>query len=91
MNGEERKPSKRVAVVRGQYHKFKLIPIIEHHARWFEAGPITIAVEARALGSSREHLVGGPSIHVFSADRKKEFLRFDLFGNVLPYHYVLDD
>ena len=91
MNNEELKPSKTVEVVRGQYHKFKLIPIIEHHSRWFEAGPISIAVEARALGSSREHMVRGPSIHVFSADRKKEFLRFDLFGSVLHYHYVLDD
>ena len=36
-------------------------------------------------------MVRGPSIHVFSADRTKEFLRFDLFGSVLHYHYILDD
>jgi len=85
------KPSNTVEVVRGQYHKFKLIPILEHHARWFEGGAVTIAVEARCLGSSRERMVRGPSIHVFSADRAKEFLRFDLFGSVLHYHYILDD
>jgi hypothetical protein len=84
-------PSKTVAVVHGQYHKFKLIPILEHHARWFEAGPVTIAVEARALGESRERMVRGPSIHVFSADRSKEYLRFDMFGRELHYHYILDD
>ena len=87
----ELKPSKTVEVVRGQYHKFKLIPILEHHARWFEAGPVTIAVEARALGTSRERMVRGPSIHVFSADRSKEFIRFDLFGREQHYHYILDD
>ena len=87
----ELKPSKTVEVVRGQYHKFKLIPIMEHHARWFEAGPVTIAVEARALGTSRERMVRGPSIHVFSVDRSKEFIRFDLFGREQHYHYILDD
>src|SRR5262245_3379186 len=75
---EELKPSKTVEVIRGQYHKFQLIPIMEHHARWFEAGPVTIAVEARALGTSRERMVRGPSVHVFSADRSKEYIRFDL-------------
>jgi hypothetical protein len=85
------KPSKTVEVIRGQYHKFKLIPIIEHHARWFAAGPVTIAVEARALGMSRERMVRGASVHVFSADRSKEFLRFDLFGREQHYHYILDD
>jgi hypothetical protein len=81
---------KGVQVVRGQYHKFMLIPIMEHHAQFFDAGPICIAVEARALGSSREKMVRGPSIHVFSADRKREFLRFDLFGGELHYHYIHD-
>jgi hypothetical protein len=88
---DELKPSKTVEVIRGQYHKFKLIPIIEHHARWFAAGPVTIAVEARALGLSRERMVRGPSIHVFSADRAKEYVRFDMFGREQHYHYILDD
>jgi hypothetical protein len=88
---DELKPSKTVEVIRGQYHKFKLIPIIEHHARWFAAGLVTIAVEARALGLSRERMVRGPSIHVFSADRAKEYVRFDMFGREQHYHYILDD
>jgi hypothetical protein len=87
----ELKPSKTVEVIRGQYHKFKLIPIMEHHARWFVAGPVSIAVEARALGVSRERMVRGASIHVFTADRAKELLRFDLFGREQHYHYILDD
>ncbi len=33
-------------------------------------------------------MVRGPSIHVFSADRQEEYLRFDVFGKVLHYHYV---
>ena len=81
---------KGVQVVRGQHHKFMLIPIMEHHATYFDGGPVCIAVEARALGSSREKMVRGPSIHIFSADRQKEFLRFDLFGGELHYHYIHD-
>ena len=82
--------SNTVDVVLGQYHKFMLIPIMAHHARYFDAGPVCIAVEARALGTSRENMVRGPSVHVFSADRKKEFVRFDLFGGVPHYHYILN-
>lgn len=82
---------KGVEVVRGQYHKFMLIPIMEHHSTYFDAGPICIAVEKRALGTDRNNMVRGPSIHVFSADRKREFLRFDLFGGVPHYHYILDE
>lgn len=80
--------NRQVVTIRGQYHRFELIPIIEHHSRWFDAGPVSIAVEARALGDSPERMVRGPSIHVFSADRAKEYLRFDVFGKVLHYHYV---
>jgi len=77
-----------VETIRGQYHKFMLIPLIEEHSTWFEAGPIAIAVEARALGDSLERMVRGPSIHVFNAARTEEYLRFDLFGKVLHYHYI---
>ncbi|MFM6933162.1 MAG: hypothetical protein ACKOUT_13070 [Novosphingobium sp.] len=76
-----------VETIRGQYHKFMLIPLIEHHSRWFDAGPVSIAVEARALGDSAERMVRGPSIHVFNAARTEEYLRFDVFGKVLHYHY----
>ena len=79
-----------VKTIRGQYHRFMLIPLIEHHSRWFEAGPVSIAVEARALGDSAERMVRGPSIHVFNAARTEEYLRFDVFGKVLHYHYVLN-
>jgi hypothetical protein len=83
--------NRQVDTIRGQYHKFMLIPMIEHHARWFDAGLISIAVEARALGDSRDNMVRGPSIHVFSADHSEEYIRFDVFGKVLHYHYILND
>ena len=79
-----------VETIRGQYHKFMLIPMIEHHAQWFDAGLVSIAVEARALGDSPQRMVRGPSIHVFNAARSEEYLRFDVFGKVLHYHYILN-
>jgi hypothetical protein len=82
--------NRQVDTIRGQYHKFMLIPLIEHHSRWFDAGPISIAVEARALGGKRQ-IVRGPSIHVFNADRDEEYIRFDVFGKILHYHYILND
>lgn len=82
--------NRQVQTIRGQHHKFMLIPIIEHHARWFEAGPITIAVEARALGTTANDMVRGPSIHVYNAARDEEYVRFDVFGKVLHYHYILN-
>lgn len=81
---------KGVQVVRGQYHKFMLIPIMDHHSTYLDAGPISIAVERRALGSDKSRMVRGPSVHIFSFDRKREFLRFDMFGGELHYHYILD-
>lgn len=83
--------NRQVDTIRGQYHKFMLIPMIEHHARWFDGGLISIAVEARALGDNPERMVRGPSIHVFNAARTEEYIRFDVFGQVLHYHYILND
>jgi hypothetical protein len=83
--------NREVDTIRGQLHNFMLIPIIEEHSTWFDAGPISIAVEARALGVSKERMARGPSIHVFNADRTEEYLRFDVFGQVLHYHYILND
>jgi hypothetical protein len=80
--------NRQVDTIRGQYHKFALIPMIESHATWFDAGLVSIAVEARALGDSAERMVRGPSIHVFDARHEDEFLRFDVFGQVLHYHYI---
>ena len=85
------KSNRTVETIRGQYHKFMLIPLIEHHCRWFDAGPVSIAVEARALGDSPERMVRGPSIQVFNAARSEEYLRFDVFGKVLHYHYIHND
>ena len=87
---EAREPlsNRQVDTIRGQYHKFMLIPIMDHHTRWFDAGPISIGVEARALGDERM-MVRGPSIHVCNADRSEEYIRFDVFGEVLHYHYCL--
>lgn len=84
------RPSKTVEVVRGQYHKFMLIPLLEADTRWFDAGPFAIGVESRALGTCREDMVRGPSIHVMDAAREQEFVRFDLFGKVPHYHYILN-
>lgn len=82
--------NRQVETIRGQRHRFMLIPLIEQHSRWFDAGPVSIAVEARALGDSPERMVRGPSIHVFNAGRSEEYLRFDVFGKVLHYHYILN-
>lgn len=79
-----------VETIRGQHHKFMLIPMVERHTRWFDAGLVSIAVEARALGDSPQRMVRGPSIHVFNAGRDEEYLRFDVFGKVLHYHYILN-
>ncbi|MEZ5742653.1 MAG: hypothetical protein R3D89_02675 [Sphingomonadaceae bacterium] len=86
----EPKSNRQVDTIRGQYHRFMLIPLMDHHTRWFDAGPVSIGVEARALGDERV-MVRGPSIHVFDARREKEYLRFDVFGKVLHYHYCLPD
>ena len=87
----EVRSNQQVPTVRGQYHTFTLIPLMEHHTRWFDAGPISIGVESRALGDSAENMVRGPSIHVFNAARDTEYIRFDVFGAVLHYHYVHQD
>jgi hypothetical protein len=79
-----------VPTIRGQYHSFMLIPLMEHHTRWFDAGPVSIGVEARALGDE-QMMVRGPSIHVCDAARDREYIRFDVFGAVLHYHYIHAD
>lgn len=82
--------NRQVDTVRGQYHRFMPIPIIQRHTTWFDAGPVSIGVEARALGDSAERMVRGPSIHVCNAARTEEYVRFDVFGKVLHYHYILN-
>ena len=84
----EVKSNRQVPTIRGQYHTFMLIPLMEHHTRWFAAGPVSIGVEARALGDSADNMVRGPSIHVCNSARDEEYVRFDVFGSVLHYHYI---
>src|SRR5439155_7908222 len=50
----EVRSNQQVPTIRGQYHTFMLIPLVEHHTRWFDAGPVSIGVESRALGDSAE-------------------------------------
>ena len=83
----EVRSNQQVPTIRGQYHTFMLIPPMEHNTRWFDAGPVAIGVEARALGDERM-MVRGPSIHVCNAARTEEYIRFDVFGKVLHYHYI---
>lgn len=79
-----------VKVVCGQHHKFQLIPIMEHNARFLRAGPITFGIEGRALGIPGSSIgERGASLHVFNADRSEEWLRFDCFSKVPHYHYIL--
>ena len=59
-----------VETIRGQYHKFMLIPLIERHSRWFDAGLVSIAVEARALGDSAERMV--TRVQPLSAGSRRE-------------------
>jgi hypothetical protein len=78
--------------VRGTLHKFMLLPVMPQHAQWFEAGPVTFALEMRVLPSAD----GKPgersiSIHVFTSDREKEVVRFDCFDRFPHYHYILND
>lgn len=82
--------NRQVDTIRGQYHAFTLIPPMQRHTRWFDAGPVSIGVESRALGDETM-IVRGPSIHVCNADRSEEYIRFDVFGAVLHYHYIHND
>jgi hypothetical protein len=85
-------PRRATPAVRGQLHKFLPLPVIPHHARWFEAGPVTFAVEARVLDDSQgRYGERSASIHVFGPDRGQEHLRFDCFARFPHYHYILND
>jgi hypothetical protein len=57
-------------VVAGQSYDIMPIPMMAKNAEWFDAGPVSFAVEARLLGESKDDMSGGGgSIHVFSGDR----------------------
>ncbi|MBU6269426.1 MAG: hypothetical protein KGN34_17905 [Sphingomonadales bacterium] len=78
--------------VRGTLHRFLPLPVMRQHAQWFAAGPVTFALELRVLddgnGNPGERSI---SIHVFTADRSRECVRFDCFDAFPHYHYVLND
>jgi hypothetical protein len=81
---------KTVGVVAGQHHRFMLIPIMEDETTWFHAAPLLIGVESRAFGRPEgEVLERGASVHVFDAETREEWLRFDCFDNQPHYHYIL--
>ena len=83
------KESKTVDVVAGQYHKFMLIPPTPEETHWFDAGPISFAIEGRVFGNDAgEVFLRGVTLHVFSANHKQEWLRFDSFDQGAHYHYI---
>ena len=85
------KGKKTVEVVRGQLHKFMLIPVMPQHAKWFDAGLVSFAVEGRVIGSADGSVSErGASIHVFNAERTEEYARFDCFEKYPHYHYILN-
>jgi hypothetical protein len=85
------KAEKTVDVVRGQLHKFMLIPTMPRNTEWFEAGLVTFAVESRVLGDRSGNVAErGATIHVFNADRSEEYARFDCFETTPHYHYILN-
>ena len=84
-------PKKTVEVVRGQLHRFMLIPVMPHHVKWFDAGPVSFGVEGRVIGSADGTVAErGSSIHVFNAERTEEYVRFDCFEKYPHYHYILN-
>ncbi|MDG2003672.1 MAG: hypothetical protein P8J20_10110 [Novosphingobium sp.] len=76
---------------RGQTFKFMPIPMIESNAEWFDAGPVSFAVEVRVLAGMDDAAgagAGGGTIHVFSPDHEQEWVRFDCFDDEPHYHYL---
>ena len=68
----EVRSNSQVPTVRGQYHTFTLIPPMEHHTRWFDAGPVSIEwagcfdytlpvchVQASATGHELKYWISG--------------------------------
>jgi hypothetical protein len=73
----------------GKVFAFMPIPMNEKHATWFDAGPVSFAVETRVLGAGEGGMAaGGGAIHLFSGDRARELVRFDCFDGEPHYHYL---
>lgn len=85
-------PPPATPAVRGTLHRFLPLPVMQHHAQWFEAGPVSFALEMRVLddgsGQPGERSI---SIHVFNPARDREMVRFDCFERFPHYHYILND
>lgn len=84
-------PPRATPAVRGTHHKFMLLPPIPHHVKWFALGPVSLALEMRALDDGQ----GNPgeksiSLHVYANDRETELVRFDCFDRFPHYHYILN-
>lgn len=78
-----------IKLLQGQTFPFFPIPVIEHNLEWFDAGPVSFAVEVRVLDEAKHGMVaGGGSLHVFSPDHKRELVRFDCFDMLPHYHYI---
>lgn len=85
-------PPPATPAVRGTLHRFLPLPVMQHHAKWFEAGPVSFALEMRVLddgnGQPGERSI---SIHVFNPERDREMVRFDCFDRFPHYHYIFTD
>jgi len=85
-------PPRATPAVRGTIHRFLPLPVMQHHAQWFEAGPVSFALEMRVLddgnGRPGERSI---SIHVFNPERDREMVRFDCFDRFPHYHYIFTD
>ena len=64
-------PPPATPAVRGTLHRFLPLPVMQHHAQWFEAGPVSFALEMRAQmrgsagtspGSHRPSAGGGTTL-----------------------------
>lgn len=81
-----------VSVVAGQHHRFMLLPPTPEEMTWFQAGPVAFGLEARVFGDAAGEVSDrGVSLHVYDADRKQEWLRFDRFDKGPHYHYILQE
>jgi hypothetical protein len=91
MSDQAAQPQAAAYLQRGQTFHFMPIPMIEKNAEWFDAGPVSFAVEVRVLAGMDEAAgagAGGGTIHVFGPDRREEWVRFDCFDDEPHYHYL---
>lgn len=91
MTDQATQPQAATYLQRGQTFSFMPIPMIERNAEWFDAGPVSFAVEVRVLAGMDEAAgagAGGGTIHVFGPDHEEEWVRFDCFDDEPHYHYL---